>query len=240
MIEFDLDEAVGVGADNEVDLCPVDHNDLLDVVYDVRQLAGRESLQATIELGRPKITVEDFLLMKPLGTQYFFLRGLKGVVMHKVGKNIVLLLIFRQETVMVLPVVLIHAKVELVIFVQVVDFACVADALVFLVLEEHLVVIGFPFILAEKTTARQCGDLWCWLSPNQVAVLLVGHHFSNGVGQQVRWQIANRSVAANAEASHDRVLFLVREVVQQLSEVGQLVVINGSVHWNVFLILTTL
>ena len=36
LVKFDLDEAVRVCADYEVDLCPVYHDDLLDIVYKVR------------------------------------------------------------------------------------------------------------------------------------------------------------------------------------------------------------
>ena len=38
LVKFDLDEAVRVCADYEVDLGPVHHDDLLDIVYKVGQL----------------------------------------------------------------------------------------------------------------------------------------------------------------------------------------------------------
>ncbi len=39
LIKFDFDKAIGIGANDKVDLSPVDHNNFLDIVYDIRELA---------------------------------------------------------------------------------------------------------------------------------------------------------------------------------------------------------
>ena len=44
LVELNLDEAIRVGTDDEVDLRPIDHDYFLDIVDDVRQLLRRESL----------------------------------------------------------------------------------------------------------------------------------------------------------------------------------------------------
>ena len=63
LVKFDLDEAVRVCADYEVDLGPVHHDDLLDIVYKVGQLTRDEALETTVLLRRTEITVQNLLFM---------------------------------------------------------------------------------------------------------------------------------------------------------------------------------
>lgn len=52
LIEFDLNKAVRVGTNDEVDLSPVNHNDFLYVVNNVGELLLCNTLHATIHLSR--------------------------------------------------------------------------------------------------------------------------------------------------------------------------------------------
>ena len=94
LVEFDLNEAVRVRADDEVDLSPVDHDHLLDVVHNVWQLRRGQTLKTLVKLGRSEISVQNLLFMEPLCTKDLFFRGLIGVVMDEVGHDIVFLFLF--------------------------------------------------------------------------------------------------------------------------------------------------
>ena len=112
LVKFDLDEAVGVRADYEVDLCPVHHDDLLDIVYKVGKLTRDEAFETTILLRWTEITVQNLLFVEPLRSKELLFGGLVGVIMNEVGHHIVLLLLLGQEAIVVLPVILIHASIE--------------------------------------------------------------------------------------------------------------------------------
>ena len=59
LVKLNFNEAIRVGANNEVHLCPVDHNYFLHIVDDVWQLLRRESLQTAIKLSRSEVAIED-------------------------------------------------------------------------------------------------------------------------------------------------------------------------------------
>ena len=63
LVKFDLDEAVRVRADYEVDLCPVHHDDLLDIVYKVRQLTRDEAFETAVLLRWTEVAVQNLLFM---------------------------------------------------------------------------------------------------------------------------------------------------------------------------------
>ena len=44
LVELDLDKAIWISSNDEVDFGPVHHDDLLDIVHDVRQLSRRQTL----------------------------------------------------------------------------------------------------------------------------------------------------------------------------------------------------
>ena len=95
LIEFDFNEAVRVGADDEVDFSPVDHDDLLYIVDQVGQLGSVQTLKTTVLLCGSEITVKDLLLVEPFRTEKLFFTGLVGVLVDEVGHHVVFLLLFR-------------------------------------------------------------------------------------------------------------------------------------------------
>jgi hypothetical protein len=66
LIELDLYEAIRVRSYDEVDLGPVYHDNLLDVVDDIWQLLLSDSLHALIHLRRFELSVQDLVLLYPL------------------------------------------------------------------------------------------------------------------------------------------------------------------------------
>ena len=218
LIKLDLNEAIRVRSDDEVDLRPVDHDDFLDIVHDIRQLLWRESLQTAIKLCRSEVSIEDLLVVEPLCPEQVFLCRLIRVVVHEVGDHVVFLLLFWQEAVVVLPVVLVHSKHEWSLM-DAELFALLLLALVLLVLEEHGVFVGLPVVVAEQAATGQGCHFGSRLAPDQICVLLVIHLFRNGVGQQIRRQVPQRSVVAHSEAPHDCILLFIREVVKELGEI---------------------
>lgn len=68
LIKFDLDEAIRVSSNDEVDLGPVHHDYLLDVVHDIWELRRRQSLQTLVLLRRSEISMKEIFIAKPLGS----------------------------------------------------------------------------------------------------------------------------------------------------------------------------
>ena len=120
---------------------------------------------------------------------------------------------------MVFPVVLVHASVERSALAHRLLLALLLFPLILLVFEEHGVLVTLPLVVTEESATCQSSDLWLRLAPNQVTILLVIHHFSNGIGQKVGRQISQRGVVTNSKAPHDSVLLLIGEVVQELGQV---------------------
>ena len=180
LIELDLNEAIRICTNYEVDFCPVDHDDLLYVVDYIRQLLLSKSFKTSVLLRWSEITIQYLLLVKPLGSVDLFLTGFVWIVVHEVWHHVVLLLFLGQEAIMILPVILIHSCVERSL-ANLSLLAFLLFSLVLLMLEEHGVLIRKPLIITEKTASSQRSYLGSRLFPKQVAILFVIHHFSNGV-----------------------------------------------------------
>ena len=57
LVKLNLNEAIGVCANNEIDFCPVDHDYFLHIVDYVRQLLWCESLQTSVKLSRSEVAI---------------------------------------------------------------------------------------------------------------------------------------------------------------------------------------
>ena len=123
--------------------------------------------------------------MEPLGTEDFFFRGLVRIVVHEIGHHIVFLLLFGKETVVVLPVVLIHADVEGPTLTNSIQIALLRYSLVLLMLQVHRIIIGHPLVVTKEATTGQSSYLGGGVAPDQISVLLFVHHFGNGIWQQI-------------------------------------------------------
>ena len=110
LIKLDLNKAIRIRSNDEVDLRPINHDDFLHIVNDIGQLRWDESFKTAILLSRSEVSVEDLLLVEPLCTQQFFFTCLIWVIMYEVRHDIVFLFFLRQETIMVLPGILVHSQ----------------------------------------------------------------------------------------------------------------------------------
>ena len=187
LVKLNLDEGIRVGTDDKVYLSPIDHDNFLDVVHDVGKLSRRQSLQTAVLLRRSKVTIQDLLLVEPLGAENLLFTGLIGVVMHEVRHHIVLLFFFRQEAVMILPVVLVHSHVESFAVANGSLLALLLLPLILFMFEEHRVLIWQPLVVAKESATCQSSNLRLRLSPDKVGILLVIHQFSNGIRKKVSW-----------------------------------------------------
>lgn len=151
--------------------------------------------------------------MEPFGTTKFFFCCLIRIIIEEERHHVVLSLLLWNEAVVILPVVLVHTEHEWSL-VHIAHLPLVVDPLVLLMLQVHGILVRQPLVVAKETTSGQSCNFWRWLSPHQVLILLVRHHFGNGIRKEVRWQVSQTCVVAHAEATHDSVLLLVREVVQ--------------------------
>ena len=102
--------------------------------------------------------------------------------MDEVWHHIVLLLLLRQETIVVLPVILVHATIEGTRCYNAL-FTLSFLPLILLVLQEHGILIRQPLIVTEEAAAIKRGHLRLRLPPEQVAILFIVHHFGNGIRQ---------------------------------------------------------
>lgn len=67
LVEFDLDEAIRISTYDEINFGPVDHNYLFDIVDYVGQLLSIDLFGATIICTGLEVTVQNFVLVEPLG-----------------------------------------------------------------------------------------------------------------------------------------------------------------------------
>lgn len=83
LVKLDLHKAVGVGSNDKVDLGPINHDNLFDVVYDVRKLGLCHSLHASVHLCRFELAVQNFIFFNPFGPKDVFFANLIGIVKAK-------------------------------------------------------------------------------------------------------------------------------------------------------------
>jgi len=57
LVELDLYEAIWVGTNDEIDFSPINHDDLLDVVDDVRQLLAVDLVHAPVVVAGFEVSV---------------------------------------------------------------------------------------------------------------------------------------------------------------------------------------
>lgn len=110
--------------------------------------------------------------------------------MNKVGHDIVLLFLFRDEAVVVLPCVLVHADVEGASLANIDLLLFVVVVFLLLDLQVKLIWLSLVFVLAEEATSGQGLNLGCGLLPHEITVLLFIHLLENCVRHQVRWQVS--------------------------------------------------
>jgi hypothetical protein len=66
LVKFYFNKTVRVSSNDKVDFCPINHNDLLDIVHNVGQLLFGDSLHAPVHLGRLELASENLIFLNPL------------------------------------------------------------------------------------------------------------------------------------------------------------------------------
>lgn len=112
LVKLDLDKAIRVCSNDEIYFCPIHHDYFLYVVDDIRQLLLRKSFKTPVLLRRSEVSTEDLLLVKPLGSKNFLFTSFIWIVMYEIWHDIVLMFVLRKETIVILPVILIHTSIE--------------------------------------------------------------------------------------------------------------------------------
>ena len=94
-----------------------------------------------------------------------------------------------------------------------------------------MVIFSNVFEFFEKATALEPLDGWLVLV-HEVFVYLGAEVLVDAVGLDLVRQLPKGVVVAHSEATFDHVFLLVREVVQQVGQVWQLIVIDRLVNRN--------
>jgi len=66
LVKFYFNKTVRISSNDKVDLCPINHDDLLNIVHNVRQLLFGDSLHAPVHLGWLELTSENLIFLNPL------------------------------------------------------------------------------------------------------------------------------------------------------------------------------
>lgn len=80
LVKLDLNKTVRVCANNKIYLSPVNHNDLFNVVNNIRELLFRYTLHASIHLSRLELPSENLILFNPLGSENILFAYFVGVI----------------------------------------------------------------------------------------------------------------------------------------------------------------
>jgi len=161
-VEFDFNERVWVRSNDEVNLRPVDHDHLLQVVDHVWQLARRHPLQRFVSLRRPKLPIHNFVFVEPLRAEQFLLSSLIRVIRNEVRQHIVLLLLAAEEAIVILPNVLVHSRNEVFALANFVPFVEMIHSFVLFSFQVIIVRVGHPLIVSEEAATRKINDFTLW------------------------------------------------------------------------------
>jgi hypothetical protein len=84
LIKLYLNEAIRVCSDDKVDLGPIDHDYLFDVVDNIRQLSLVDLIHGPIILTRLEVTVENLVLMQPFGFEDLIMCNFVWIIVTQV------------------------------------------------------------------------------------------------------------------------------------------------------------
>jgi len=111
-------------------------------------LLAIDLVDALVFLRRLEVSMKDLVLVQPLGLEHFVVSNLIRVVTAQVRQNVISLGFCRQETVFILPVVLVHPKdIWLVTYFPL--RLNIVKALNFLLVQEVIIAIWHPLVVLE-------------------------------------------------------------------------------------------
>ena len=65
LVEFDLNKAVRVGSNDEVNFSPINHDNFLHVIHNIWQLLWSKAFKTLLGLRWSEITAKNFVFMEP-------------------------------------------------------------------------------------------------------------------------------------------------------------------------------
>lgn len=188
---------------------------------------------ATVICTRFEVTVQDFVLVKPLGLKNFVMSDLVGIIVTEIRKNKISLGIWMGETVLILPLVLIHSEGKLLGSTDFLHGLNVSKAILLLFVEESVKLINLVIVVLEKSTTLQfLNSGRIWISKVNVVFLFVSGVLQDLIWTKMVWKLTKGVVVTSPEAPLDEISFLVGIVVKQLRQVWQLIMLNRVIDWN--------
>ena len=103
LVEFDLDEVVGVRSDDEVHFSPIYHDHFLDVVDHIWQLLPVNLIDTLVISTWLKISMENLVFVQPFCFENFVVSHFVGVIGTQEWHHVVGFGFWRQKAVRVLP-----------------------------------------------------------------------------------------------------------------------------------------
>jgi len=187
LIEFDLDKAIWICANNEVNFGPIDHDHLLDVVNHIWQLSSVDLVHTFVICRWLEVSMEDLVLVEPLGLKNLVMGHLVGVITAQERQHVVLLGLCRNEAVLIFPIVLIHSKHKWFIADLLLLLKVVQSLDLFLLEEAVIRISSVDIILEEASTCQLLNPGRVWLPKHYICILFVSGIFQDLIGSYVVW-----------------------------------------------------
>lgn len=188
---------------------------------------------ATVISTRLEVTMQDFVLVEPLGLENFVMSDLVGIIVTEIRKNEISLGVWMGEAVLVLPLVLVHPQGKLLGSTDFFHGLNMSKTILLLFVEESVKFINLVIVVLEESAALQfLNSGRIWISKVDVVFLLVSGVLEDLIWTEVVWELTKSVVVTSSEAPLDEVSFLVGIVVKQLRQVWQLIMLDRVVDWD--------
>ena len=170
---------------------------------------------ATVISTRLEVTMQDFVLVEPLGLENFVMSDLVGIIVTEIRKNEISLGVWMGEAVLVLPLVLVHPQGKLLGSTDFFHGLNMSKTILLLFVEESVKFINLVIVVLEESAALQfLNSGRIWISKVDVVFLLVSGVLEDLIWTEVVWELAKSVVVTSSEAPLDEVSFLVGIVVK--------------------------
>tara|TARA_B110000305_G_C19340204_1_gene588725 strand:+ start:567 stop:1106 length:540 start_codon:yes stop_codon:yes gene_type:complete len=170
---------------------------------------------ATVISTRLEVTMQDFVLVEPLGLENFVMSDLVGIIVTEIRKNEISLGVWMGEAVLVLPLVLVHSQGKLLGSTDFFHGLNMSKTILLLFVEESVKFINLVIVVLEESAALQfLNSGRIWISKVDVVFLLVSGVLEDLIWTEVVWELAKSVVVTSSEAPLDEVSFLVGIVVK--------------------------
>ena len=140
---------------------------------------------------------------------------LVGIIVTEIRENKISLGIWMGETVLILPLVLIHSEGKLLGSTDFLHGLNVSKAILLLFVEESVKLINLVIVVLEKSTTLQfLNSGRIWISKVNVVFLFVSGVLQDLIWTEMVWKLTKGVVVTSPEAPLDEISFLVGIVVK--------------------------